>query len=407
MVEERSNDAEQCVAAMRDDAPSRLWWCGVSCVAPIVQLRLSIDEASTLAPQVDLVLLGLTLFSLFFIFTICGLILYFMAKYRAGAKVHRPTIKHPVPYEVAWVVTPTLIALGLFVWAAQPFIEYGRPPDDASVIYVVGRQWMWKIQHPGGQREINTLHIPVGQPIKLVMTSQDVIHSFYIPAFREKRDVLPNRYTVMWFKATKPGTYHLFCAEYCGLDHSNMRGKIVVMPPAQYERWLSANATEPEAPVAGTPGAPGTPLALGGKSIFYNMGCNACHVPNSEKRAPRLDGLYGRPVRLRNDDLVVADEGYIRESILQPNAKIVAGYDSPSLMPSYQGQVDEEDIRQLIEFIKSIQHGWPAQSEGQNMDQSIGQGQSSRPSQTNQTPNQNEKSEKNDGAPPNEGEAQL
>ena len=248
---------------------------------------------------------------------------------------------------------------GIFLWAAKTFYDIVQAPSNARTIYVTGRQWMWKVQHPEGRQEINSLHVPLGEPVRLVLRSQDVIHSFYVPVFRLKQDVLPGRYTSLWFVANQEGEFHLFCAEYCGVDPSLMRGTIRVMKPEAFEKWLTAEAEEP-APIPETPGALGGPMALHlpREHPFRAFGCVSCHLPNANVLAPRLDSLFGTPVRLKNDETVIADEQYIRESILYPNARIVAGYDSPSLMPTFQGQISEEEMIELIEFIKSLDEGW-------------------------------------------------
>jgi cytochrome c oxidase subunit 2 len=227
----------------------------------------------------------------------------------------------------------------MFTWGASVFFRERRPPDNALPIYVVAKQWMWKLQHPEGQREINELHIPVGRPVKLTMTSEDVIHSFFVPAFRTKQDVVPGRYTTTWFTAIKPGKYHLFCAEYCGNNHSGMGGWIYVMEPQDYEAWLSG-------------GTPGATLAENGQKLFENLACANCHKSDGTGRCPDLTGLFGKDVKLADGSTVKADEGYIRESILRPEAKIVAGY-QPS-MPTFQGLVTEEGVLQLIEYVKSL-----------------------------------------------------
>jgi cytochrome c oxidase subunit II len=214
------------------------------------------------------------------------------------------------------------------------------PPKDAMEISIVGKQWMWKAQHPEGPREINSLHIPVGRPIKLTMTSQDVIHSFFIPAFRVKQDVLPGKYTSEWFTPSKVGTYHLFCAEYCGAQHSGMIGTITVMEPAEYQAWLSGTTAN-------------ISMEASGKMLFSKNQCDTCHG----QRAPTLSGIYGRKTLLADGSTVIADENYLRESILQPNAKMVAGY--PPLMPTYQGQLTEEQITELIAYMKSLQTAAP------------------------------------------------
>ncbi|HEX7009833.1 MAG TPA: cytochrome c oxidase subunit II, partial [Phycisphaeraceae bacterium] len=305
--------------------------------------------ASNFAETVDAYYFSIVTFAAFFTLLICFLILFFAAKYHHGRFANRLNpIQQTLRYEVTWVTIPALIALGLFGWSAKGYYDYARPPQDARTIYIVGKQWMWKAQHAEGPREINELHVPVGEPIMLVMTSQDVIHSFFVPAFRIKRDVLPDRYTRLWFVATQPGRYHLFCAEYCGADHSMMIGQVVAMSPGDFADWLSAGAPPGEGPVPGTPGTADAPLAVRGAGAFFRLGCNACHVPDAAVRAPRLDGLWGRPSLMRNGETVTVDERYIRESILNPNARIVAGYPAPSLMPTYQGQVSEEELQQLV-----------------------------------------------------------
>lgn len=319
------------------------------------------QEASTGAPEVDHIYYALLGFGAFFTLAIAGLIVYFAIKYRAGSDADRSNpIENTTRYEVVWIVIPTVLSLFLFAWAAKAYLDLSQPPADAQPIYVVGKQWMWKIQHPEGPREINELHVPAGVPIKLVMTSQDVIHSFYVPAFRVKQDVLPDRYTALWFQADAPGTYHLFCAEYCGTGHSSMIGHVVVMTPDDYAAWLSAAAAG-VAPVPGSPGTDGAVMAHEGKGPFFEYGCSSCHLPTSSVRAPRLDGLYGQEIALDNGQHVIADEEYIRESILEPQAKIAAGYQTPSLMPTYRGQVDEEDLRELVEFVRGLRDGWPDQ----------------------------------------------
>jgi cytochrome c oxidase subunit 2 len=225
----------------------------------------------------------------------------------------------------------------MFTWGASLYYEESRPPNNAIPIYVVAKQWMWKIEHMEGQREINELHVPVGRPVRLTMTSEDVIHSFFVPAFRTKSDVVPGKYSTLWFTATKPGKYHLFCAEYCGNRHSGMIGWIYVMDPQDYQNWLNSNP-------------PPATLSESGGKLFNGMGCPSCHKPDGTGRCPSLVGLYGSTVHLAGGNTVVADEEYIRESILRPQAKIVAGYGT--LMPTYQGQVTEEDMVRLVEYIK-------------------------------------------------------
>jgi cytochrome c oxidase subunit 2 len=226
----------------------------------------------------------------------------------------------------------------VFVWGARLYaMVMLSPPANALEVYAIGKQWMWKFQHPGGQREIDALHVPVGHPVKMTMTSQDVIHSFYVPAFRIKMDVVPGRYTTIWFEASKPGVYHLFCAEYCGTNHSRMLGQVVALPPTQYEEWLSSNRQV-------------EPMAAAGARLFQQMGCAMCHDVTS--LAPPLAGVFGSPVTLATGETVRADEGYIRESILDPRAKVVAGYGP--IMPTFQGQLSEEELTQLVAYIKSL-----------------------------------------------------
>jgi cytochrome c oxidase subunit 2 len=227
----------------------------------------------------------------------------------------------------------------MFVWGAVLYFEMHQPPVDAEEIYVVGKQWMWKIQHPNGKQEINALHVPTGRAIRLKMISEDVIHSFYIPAFRVKQDVLPNRYTTMWFKATKPGRYYLFCAEYCGTSHSQMGGYVTVMEPADYADWLAGGATN-------------EPPEVSGELLFTQLRCVTCHGQSEKMRGPSLVGVLGRPTQLADGRRIIADEQYIRESILRPAAKIVAGYQQ--IMPSYEGQISEEQMFQLVAYLKSL-----------------------------------------------------
>ncbi|MEA2625347.1 MAG: cytochrome c oxidase subunit [Candidatus Binatota bacterium] len=312
------------------------------------------DQASTLAPAVDNLYFFLVALSAFFSILIAGLLIYFAVKFRRRPE-HAIADEHGVvrggqdpehgahgpalALEIAWTVIPLVIVLGIFFWSNRLFFLISRPPADAMEVFVVGKQWMWKVQHPEGQREINQLHVPVGRPVRLTMSSEDVIHSFFMPAFRVKMDVLPGRYTTAWFQATRPGTYPLYCAEYCGTLHSGMIGQIVVMHPDAYQAWLE--------------GAPsgGQTLASAGEGLFKSFGCAACHLTDSP-RGPRLAGAYGKPVSLEGGASAVADEGYLRESILNPQAKIVAGY--PPIMPTFQGQVTEEQLIQLIAYVKSL-----------------------------------------------------
>ncbi|HEX9115216.1 MAG TPA: cytochrome c oxidase subunit II, partial [Anaerolineae bacterium] len=305
----------------------------------MTQIPLLPPEASTSALQSDRVFLALLALALFFIAVIAFLILYFGIRYRRRSPDEVGKAPH-ASTTIEWVGMGGLmvLALGMYFWAGGIYADIFRPPPNALPIYVTGKQWMWKVQQPTGQREINTMHVPAGQPIKLVMTSEDVIHDFYVPAFRIKADVLPGRYATLWFQPTQPGTYHLFCSQYCGVAHSLMVGDVIVMSPADYQTWLQGGPQQSPAQI--------------GAGLFQQLGCNACHVPGSAARAPNLAGLFGSQVHLNNGQTVVADENYIRESILSPSAKIVAGYQP--IMPSFQGRVSEDQLFDLIAYIQSL-----------------------------------------------------
>jgi cytochrome c oxidase subunit 2 len=303
-------------------------------------LRLFPEQASTIAPEVDHLLYFLLAVAAFFSLAIFCSIFYFAIRYRRRSENELPRAIHGgMALEILWSVIPFGLTMVMFTWGASIYFNESRPPDNALDIYVVGKQWMWKLEHLGGQREINELHIPVGRAVRLTMTSEDAIHSFFVPAFRTKQDAVPGRYTTTWFKPTKAGKYHLFCAEYCGTNHSRMGGWVYVMAPRDYEAWLSG-------------GASGGSLAENGQKLFDELACGNCHKPDGSGRCPSLTGLFGKTVQLAGGGTVKADEGYIRESILQPQAKIVAGYGP--IMPTFQGLVTEEGVLQLIEYIKSL-----------------------------------------------------
>lgn len=298
------------------------------------------EGASTFADRVDALYFYLVAVSVFFTALIFLTILYFAVKYRRRSAEERPPAIHgSLKLEILWSVIPFLFTVVMFAWGASIFFDIRRPPAQAENIFVVGKQWMWKIQHPTGPREINELHVPVGRAIKLTMTSEDVIHSFYIPAFRVKQDVLPGRYSTLWFEANKVGEYHLFCAEYCGTKHSAMIGRVVVLEPADYETWLSG-------------GPPPESMEAAGEKLFEQEQCHTCHRPGPGMRGPLLDEVYGSRVALASGETVVADEAYLRESILQSSARVVAGYQA--VMPTFQGQLSEEQVLQLIAYIKSL-----------------------------------------------------
>jgi cytochrome c oxidase subunit 2 len=299
------------------------------------------ESASTLSGDVDALYFYLCGVTIFFALLIGGVLVFFVIRYRRRNpfEIPRP-IEGSHKLETLWSVIPLLIAMSFFAWGASLYFRQYRPPKNAMEVYVVGKQWMWKFQHTTGQREINELHVPVGRKIKLIMTTEDVIHDLFVPAFRIKTDVVPGKYTTEWFEATKPGRYHFFCAEYCGMNHSGMGGWVVVMEPTEYENWLRGNANQ-------------SSPAAAGRGSFESLGCVSCHGANAEGgRGPALIGLFGSKVVLSNGQTLTADEGYIRESILNPQAKIVTGFGP--IMPSFQGQVNEEQLLQVVAYIKSL-----------------------------------------------------
>jgi cytochrome c oxidase subunit 2 len=296
-------------------------------------------RASTGAGDVDALYIFLLALSAFMCLAIFTMILVFATKYRRRRGVEAEQIEGSSALEITWSVIPFGIFMVIFIWGAVIYFHERTPPRGASEVYVVAKQWMWKLQHQEGQSEINELHVPVGRDVKLIMTSQDVIHSLFVPAFRIKQDVLPGRYTTAWFRATKPGVYHLFCSQYCGTMHSGMIGHVVVMEPAQYQAWLSGG---------GTSGS----LTASGKSLFQQLGCSTCHRSDTQGRGPNLVGVFGRPVQLEDGRTVVADENYIRESILSPGAKVVNGF--KPIMPVFQGLVTEEQLNALVAYVKTL-----------------------------------------------------
>jgi len=299
------------------------------------------ESASTYSGDVDALYFYISGVTVFFTLLISFVIIFFVIKYRRRNpfEIPRP-IEGSMKLETLWSVIPLLIAMSIFFWGAKVYFNQYRPPKNAIEVYVVGKQWMWKFQHATGQREINELHIPVGRKIKLIMATEDVIHDVFVPAFRIKADVVPGRYTTEWFEATKPGRYHFFCAEYCGMNHSGMGGYVVVMEPTEFENWLSGNTNQMSP-------------AAAGQQMFESLGCASCHGANAEGgRGPALLGVYGSNVVLNNGQSLKADEAYVRESILNPQAKIVTGFGP--IMPSFQGQLSEEQLLQLVSYIKSL-----------------------------------------------------
>ncbi len=296
------------------------------------------QRASTAAGNVDALFIFLLIVSGLMTLLIFAAVIYFAARYRNRKGVPAEQIEGSIPLELTWSIIPLGVFMVIFAWGAVVYFKSRTPPRDATEVYVVAKQWMWKLEHAEGQREINELHVPVGRDVKLIMTSQDVIHSFFVPAFRMKQDVLPGRYTVAWFRATKAGTYHLFCTQYCGTQHSGMIGSIIVQEPAQYEAWMSGGSTGP--------------LSATGEKIFAELGCVTCHRTDSQGRGPNLQGVFGKPVLLQDGRTVVADENYIRESILDPGAKVVNGF--KPVMPTFQGLVSEEQLNALVAYVKSM-----------------------------------------------------
>ena len=298
------------------------------------------EQASTIAPRVDNLYFFLVATSMFFAVLVTILVIVFAVKYRrrhaddVGAPIHGS-----LALELVWTGIPFVIAMVMFVWGASVYFAIARPPEETLDIYAVGKQWMWKFQHQGGQREINELHVPVNTPVRIILTSEDVLHDLYFPAFRVKMDAIPGRYTQLWFNATTPGRYHLYCAEYCGTKHSRMGGSVIVMPENDYQAWLSGGAAEGS-------------LAQQGEKLFADLFCITCHAAGSGQRGPVLTGLFGAQVQLATGARVKADEEYIRESILNPSAKVVAGF--APIMPTFQGQVSEEQVLALTEYIKSL-----------------------------------------------------
>ncbi|CAM5783960.1 cytochrome c oxidase subunit II [Rhizobacter fulvus] len=302
-----------------------------------IGFHLMQPSASSAATHADALFTALLLLCGLMALAVGMLIVVFSVRYRRGAKVDRSNARRNLPWlEIGWTLTPLAIFIGLFAWTGFDYMQLYRPPADTLPVNVVAKQWMWKLQHRNGRREINQLHVPLGEPVLLKMTSQDAIHSFFVPAFRLKQDVLPGRYTALWFTPTQAGEFRLFCAEYCGTEHSQMLGRIVVMPPDEYSRWLAAGPAEPS-------------LAQYGFALFRQLGCSGCHSPRSTVHAPLLEGLPGRQVHLQDGRTVVADDNYLRDSILTPRKDVVAGFQP--LMPSFAGQVSEEDIQALIAYL--------------------------------------------------------
>ena len=298
------------------------------------------QQASEQAVAVDALYFFLLAVTAFFATLIAILIVVFAFKFRRKHHAEVGEVIHgSLALELLWTFIPLGITMVMFVWGAQVFMHMTRAPKGAMEIYIVGKQWMWKAQHMDGASEINELHVPIGRPVKLIMGSEDVIHSFFIPAFRVKADVVPGRYNHMWFTATTPGKYHIFCTQYCGTKHSAMIGTVTAMEPAEYQAWLSG-------------GSGGGTMVENGAKLFADLSCNTCHLDTSQGRGPVLKGLFGKQVVLQGLQSATVDDAYLRESILNPNAKIVSGFQP--IMPTFQGLVTEEQVLQLIAYIKSL-----------------------------------------------------
>jgi len=307
------------------------------------------ESASTVSSKVDALYFYLSGVTLFFTLLISAILVFFVIRYRRRTpyEIPRP-IAGSHKLETLWTVIPFLISMTIFGWAAKVYFDQSSPPKNAMEVYVVGKQWMWKIQHSTGQREINELHVPIGKKIKLIMTTEDVIHDFFVPAFRVKSDVVPGKYTTLWFEATKTGKFDFYCAEYCGMNHSGMIGSVVVMESREFDNWLSGNTSN-------------TTPAVAGQQLFQTLGCVSCHGATGEGgRGPALNGLFGRETQLVGGQKITADEAYIRESILNPQAQLVDGFGP--IMPTFQGQISEDQLVQLLAYIKSLQANSPQQS---------------------------------------------
>lgn len=313
---------------------------GWNCMAAIAAIPIRPPAASSIAEGVDQLHYFLTAITLFFTVLIFGVIFVLMLKYRRRSEDEVPTeTQEHLLLEITWTVIPSLICVVIFVWASALYVQNARPPAASTEIFVIGKQWMWHIQHPEGPREIDELHVPVGVPIKLTMTSQDVIHDFYIPAFRVKKDVLPGRYSSLWFQATETGTYHLYCAQYCGAQHSMMIGWVYVMTPSDYAAWLTSASNNES-------------MAAQGERLFTKLGCSTCHVSDGAGKGPSLAGMYGKEEKLKDGSTRLVDESLIREAIVNPNSVVLPNY--PPIMPTFKGQVDEDQVMQLIAFVKSL-----------------------------------------------------
>jgi cytochrome c oxidase subunit II len=303
-------------------------------------------EASTIAPYMDALYFFLLAMTVLGLILVGAIIVTFSLRYRRSVHPVATQIEGSTLLEATWTIIPLAIFLVCFVWGALLYFRIYDPPVNAMNIYIVGKQWMWKAEHPGGQHEINALHVPTGRPVQLTMISQDVFHSFSIPDFRVKREVIPGRYSTVWFEATTPGTYHIFCTQYCGTAHSAMIGEVTVLTPADYEKWTQESTS-------------GMSLAQNGERLFASMGCNACHSGNAAARGPNLAGVYGSTLQLTNGGQVQVTDGYLRDAILNPSQHVTAGF--APIMPTYQGQISEDGLIDLVEYVKSLKTNYRVQ----------------------------------------------
>lgn len=300
------------------------------------------QDAAVSATRLDSLALCLLLATGIVALVLLAMMIGFAIRYRAGSNADRSGARSQGRrLEIAWTVIPLLIFFGLYAWGAVDYIALYRPDPAATPIFVVAKQWMWTAEHRNGRREVGQLHLPLGRPVRMVMTSQDAIHSFFVPAFRIKQDVVPGRYTSIAFTPSRAGEYQLFCAEYCGTDHAVMTGKVVVLPPAEFGRWLAEGPRQPG-------------MAARGFELYRRYGCSGCHDAGSSVHAPSLERLLGRRVHLQDGRELTADEAYVRDSILEPRKDVVAGY--APIMPSFAGQVGEEDLLAIIEYIRETGH---------------------------------------------------
>ncbi len=303
-------------------------------------------EASTIAPYTDELYFFLILMSLVGMALVLALLFGFSLKYRREKNPVATQVEGSTLLEATWTIIPLAIFLLVFVWGGLLYFRIYSPPANAMNIYIVGKQWMWKAEHPGGQHEINALHVPTGRPVQLTMISQDVFHSFSIPDFRIKREVIPGRYSTVWFNATTPGTYHIFCTQYCGTQHAGMIGEVTALTPDDYEKWLKESTS-------------GMSLAQNGERLFASMGCNACHSGNAAARGPNLAGVYGSRLTMTDGSQVLVNDAYLRDAILNPSQHVTAGF--APIMPTYQGQISEDGLIDLVEYIKQMQSNYRVQ----------------------------------------------